>query len=73
MLKERRMRLEEAKRKKARKIAQKCLGFILITLSIIIIYFCAKANTVEDSDATSVLFTLPLGLYLLFSREDCLM
>jgi hypothetical protein len=73
MLKERRVHLEAIKRKKARKLTQKFLGLILIVLSAIILYFCAKGNTVQDSDATPVLFTLPLGLYMLFSREDCLM
>ena len=73
MLKERRIRLEKERRQKARKFTQRCLGLMMIAISAMIIHFCANANNPQDKDATVLLFLIPMGVYLLFSKEDCLM
>lgn len=48
---------------------QKLYGLALIAMSILLIYIaCSQGTTVEDKDATAVLLTAPLGLYLLFTK-----
>lgn len=48
---------------------QKLYGLVLIAISAILIYIASQGITVEDRDATAVLITAPLGLYLLFTRK----
>lgn len=61
-----------SKRRRERQVKmlkQKLMGIGLILLSILVIYICSKGVTVQDRDATGVVLTLPLGIYLLFTRE----
>ena len=44
-------------------LKQKMMGLTMIIISILIPIVC-------DGDATASLITLPLGLYLLFTREE---
>lgn len=48
---------------------QKLYGLALIAMSAIMLYIASQGVTVEDRDATAVLLTAPLGLYLLFTRK----
>lgn len=53
-----------------RKLAiQKLYGLALIAMSVIMLYIASQGVTIEDRDATAVLLTAPLGLYLLFTRK----
>lgn len=53
-----------------RKLAiQKLYGLALIAMSVIMLYIASQGVTVEDRDATAVLLTAPMGLYLLFTRK----
>lgn len=47
---------------------QKLYGLALITMSIMLIYMASHGTSVDDRDATAVLLTAPLGLYLLFTK-----
>lgn len=53
-------------------LEQRLMGLALVALSVLIIVVCAHGATVEDQDATAVLLTLPLGLYLIFTKNICI-
>ena len=67
----RQKRLARQKREAERKakvlyfLKQKMMGIAMIIISILIPIIC-------DGDATASLITLPLGLYLLFTREEAI-
>jgi len=50
-------------------LLQKLAGIILIAVSILLIKMVSGGTTLEDSDATGALITIPLGLYLLFTKD----
>lgn len=49
---------------------QKVKGVLLILLSAAIIALASQGTTPEERDVTVVLFLIPLGLQLIFSREE---
>ena len=51
------------------KLIQKLMGLGMILVSGLIIWITSTGLTVEEKDATAVLFTLPLGLYMLFTKK----
>lgn len=55
--------------KARRMILQKLMGFVLLIISAVIIFLGFHGATPEDSDVTPVLFTIPLGIMLLRSKE----
>ena len=62
-------RAEHKARRKAEKIyyiKQKLLGLTMAIIGILIPFVC-------DGDATASLLVLPLGLYLLFTKEKVMM
>lgn len=46
---------------------QRAWGAVMVVISGIILAIALGGVTVEERDATAVLLTLPLGLYLLFT------
>jgi len=52
-----------------RVLIQRLMGLAMLLISYIIIRVAMTGITVVDRDATAVLITIPLGLYLLFSKE----
>lgn len=50
-------------------ITQKLMGLGLLAISAIVILIASTGTTIEDRDATVVVFTLPLGLYMLFCKD----
>ena len=50
-------------------IGQKVFGIFLIILSILFVAFAAVSNSPADKDCTVIVLTLPLGLFLLFSKR----
>lgn len=51
------------------KAVQKIFGLVLLVISIGVIILASTGKTPEDKDATAILFTVPIGLYLLFTKE----
>lgn len=51
---------------------QKICGAVLLLLCICIIALAGQGVTVEERDITPVLLLGPLGLYLIFTKEDCM-
>ena len=47
-------------------VKQKLIGLLFVLMSVIIPFF-------TDGDATASILTLPLGLYLLFTKEKMLL
>ena len=47
---------------------QKLMGFALVVLSIVAVFVMAGGRSAAESDCGIVFFTVPLGLFLLFSR-----
>lgn len=50
-------------------IEQKLYGLAMLAISGVILYIASKGTTVVDKDATAVLLTAPMGLYLMFTRH----
>lgn len=50
-------------------IKQRLMGLVMIVISIAIIAIASTGKTVEERDVTAVLFTLPMGLAMLFSKS----
>jgi hypothetical protein len=48
---------------------QRAIGIVLVLISILIVILAAQGATLEDRDSTVVLFTLPLGMYMIFTRD----
>lgn len=48
---------------------QRLLGALLVVVSGILLAIALSDTTVEEQDATAVLLTLPLGLYMMFSSK----
>lgn len=48
---------------------QRLLGALLVVVSGIMLAIALSGTTVEERDATAVLLTLPLGLYMMFSSK----
>lgn len=53
-------------------LEQRLMGLALVLISVLLIVICSNGATVEEQDATAVLFTLPLGLYLIFTKNICI-
>ncbi len=48
---------------------QRLLGVALVVISGILLATALSGTTVEEQDATAVLLSLPLGLYMMFSSK----
>lgn len=48
---------------------QRLIGALLVIISGIVIVIAFLGTSPEDRDVTFVLFTLPLGLYMIFTKE----
>lgn len=48
---------------------QRLLGALLVVVSGILLAIALSGTTIEEQDATAVLLTLPLGLYMMFSSK----
>lgn len=58
----------------ARKLfIQKLMGLGILAISVFVIWLAANGETVEERDITPVLFMIPLGISLLFSKEILLL
>ena len=50
---------------------QRIVGAAFVIISIILVLMASQETTLEGRDITAVLFTLPLGLYMLFTKTPC--
>lgn len=50
-------------------IKQKLIGVLMLLITAVIVWLACSGKTPEDKDATAILLTLPLGIFLLFSRR----
>ena len=64
-LEDMRKRQREKKRRRQSFIMQKLNGIALLAFTVLAIY-------ILEGDATIAVFTVPLGLYMIFSREMCI-
>lgn len=64
-LEDMRKRQREKKRRRQYFIMQKLNGIALLAFTVLAIY-------ILEGDATIAVFTVPLGLYMIFSREMCI-
>ena len=62
-------RKEKNQRRRRLFIKQRLMGLGLIAVSAIGVWVCARGVTIEERDCTFLLFTLPVGLALLFSKN----
>jgi len=51
---------------------QRIIGVLFVIISILLVLLASQGTTVEERDVTAVLFTLPLGIYLIFTKIYCL-
>ena len=64
-----RERRRKAREREVKMICQKWMGVFFLIMTVLIIWMASQGTTVYDRDATGIFITLPLGLYLLFSKE----
>ena len=50
-------------------LIQRLFGIALLGLSVLWFWWASHGITVEERDCTITLISIPLGLYLLFSRN----
>ena len=48
---------------------QRLMGFALVVISAFILLLASTGETPEDRDATAVLLTLPLGIYMMVTKQ----
>ena len=48
---------------------QRLMGLVMVLISAAIVALASTGETVEDRDATAILFTLPLGIYMMVTKE----
>lgn len=51
---------------------QRWMGVLLLVISALCLWLCSTGTTMADRDATAVLLVLPLGLYLIFTKQICI-
>lgn len=59
----------KAKKHKHKLRKQKFIGAMILVITTFIIAIACAGTTMETKDATAVLLTLPLGLYLMFTKH----
>ena len=47
---------------------QRWMGLVMVVISWLLLTIAAGGETLEERDATAVLLTLPLGLYMMFGE-----
>ena len=48
---------------------QRLMGALMVLISAAILALASTGETVEDRDATAVLLTLPLGIYMMVTKQ----
>lgn len=48
---------------------QRLMGLVLVLLSVFTLLLVSTRETPEDRDATAVLITLPLGVYMMVTKQ----
>lgn len=48
---------------------QRRMGAVLVVISVVILVLASMGTTPEEQDATAVLFLLPLGIWMLCTKE----
>lgn len=51
---------------------QRLIGIFFILISIFIVKIAATGTTIEERDCTPVIFTAPLGIFLLITKDSVL-
>lgn len=50
-------------------IKQRLMGLALVVISVLMLLLASTGETLEDRDVTAVLITLPLGVFMMVSRN----
>lgn len=53
-------------------LQQRLMGLLLVVLSVVMLIVCAHGTTIEDRDGTGAFMVLPMGLYLIFTKNICI-
>lgn len=68
----RREECEEEVEHQTKMIFQRLIGIGMLLLSVLIFVVASHAQVRGDLDGTPLFITVPLGLYMLFSKECCI-
>ena len=63
---------EEEVEYQTKMIFQRLIGIGMLLLSVLIFVVASHAQVRGDLDCTPLFITVPLGLYMLFSKECCI-
>lgn len=63
---------EEEVEHQTKMICQRLIGIGMLLLSVLIFVVASHAQVRGDLDDTPLFITVPLGLYMLFSKECCI-
>ena len=58
--------------RKKKMIKQRLMGIGMLLISVMIFVMASHAQVRGDIDGTPLLITVPMGLYMLFSKECCI-
>lgn len=61
--------LKKEKKRNKLLLKQRLIGLSLLVISAVVILIASTGQTVEDRDATVVALTIPMGLYMLLSKN----
>lgn len=48
---------------------QRCMGLVLVLLSLLVVKMASTGTTPEDSDATVAVLLGPLGIYMMVTKQ----
>lgn len=48
---------------------QRLTGLALVVISVLMLLLASNGETLEERDATAVLLTLPLGVYMMVTKQ----
>lgn len=50
-------------------IKQRLMGLALVVISVLMLLLASTGETLEDRDVTAVLITLPLGVFMMVTKQ----
>lgn len=53
----------------SKRCEQKLMAIGLLLICAVVLWLCSTGTTPEDRDATAVVLLVPLGLWMLFTKE----
>lgn len=63
------MTRSERRRYRRKILEQRIIGLVLLVCCVLALWLCSTGTTPQDQDATAVLLIVPIGFWMLFTKE----